>query len=557
MRNKIPFIAYIIIFIYSIIYLTQTGFGGFPIKFVTFINAVINKNNNVPLDYFSFMPLFSDINIKELDYLNSTLKGLMISNSYFPNLVILYLIINSITNLSPQNIMFLPIGTILILVMWIYLIKNFVGNIDCKLNILLTIVGLIGFIPHVFYVHPIGYSLLFLILICIKNIYNKDRSNSYFLIYLISFLSLAHYWHTLLFFSLFFIISLGLFSVFIAILLKKHYNCINLIKSITYPLLICLIISISFNHLWQGYYLSIFIGNINLLGLIPKIFIRLMGKFPFEQRYIYEYTKTSMGRIFHLSLLTSYISASLMLIISILHYTYHLINNFKNKNINQMDQKLIPLIFSLSLITAETIQIIAYSPSQSIDLAYVMFYPLFSIYLFANLNQHNKHIKRFLTFFLIFILLLNSINFAATNFSNNIGRIPFTKYEDTQESYEWISLYIPEKRKTITDFNTMYRYLQREARYRFSIDFKLLTTETYSILVGDTETIPRDLDRSYVAIDRGTMLKNLPVDIRGSRGFLLKPMLDEINNCYNQHKLYEDNHISIFMLSSSKISINR
>jgi hypothetical protein len=100
----------------------------------------------------------------------------------------------------------------------------------------------------------------------------------------------------------------------------------------------------------------------------------------------------------------------------------------------------------------------------------------------------------------------------------------------------------------IADFNILGKYLQREAKVsKPSIDYEYITPDSYSVLVGDNSIIPSYLAKNYAVIDHATMSEGLPIYPGTYVSRLIIPLLEPINNCTSQDKIYEDNYISIFM----------
>jgi hypothetical protein len=99
----------------------------------------------------------------------------------------------------------------------------------------------------------------------------------------------------------------------------------------------------------------------------------------------------------------------------------------------------------------------------------------------------------------------------------------------------------------------MHKYLIRESElYQTEINYILLNPDIYAVAVGDIETIPDYLTGNFFIVDHATMSQGLPVDMRGSRGFLLIPLLNDIENATSKIKIYEDENVSVYLFDNDE-----
>jgi hypothetical protein len=554
------FYAFIVLYSIYQSYIGQVEFSGFPSRFVAFINAVLNDKIQVDLNSLFRIQAFPERYIDPS--VSSSLYSLMSTESYFPNMTFLYLIFCNITGLTPIRAMLFPMGAVILPIGFLVLTKVYLSGktqSTKKLDIVVVIVAVNGILAlvvrrnlTVFYVVPVSFLLLFINFICIKKIYEKDHHREFFILFCIVTLSLSLYWHTAAFFSLFFLVSIELVSYLTyrlpRFLLRKYKQKI-FPSGITKPIIVGFIISVIFTRLWQSQYLAVFLRVLNPLDLVIKLILRILGRSPFSIPYLYDYTSTFWGKVFHISLLLSYVVSGLMLVFTIAKYKSLPEANETERNEIQR-QNASHITFAFSIILAEIIQIFAYYHTESINLFYVFFYPLFSAQLYfgekGKSYRNGESVEKAIIISTFILIVLNSICVFSLQFSNELGRTPITKFEDTEQSFQWLYSNM-ENEVVIADFNIMHKYLQREAElYELKTDYMLLTPEIYGIAVGDIKEIPDYLAGNYFVVDRATMLHNLPIDIRGSRGFLLVQLLDLIEENNSLIKIYEDDYVSIY-----------
>jgi len=534
----------------------EVYFQRFPNIFIGFIEMYLN--NHISLDYFYDMPLFSP-SVQADPSLSSTAQHIMITESYFPNFVMLFLFLHHITGISPQTLVVLPLGVMFVPIIYLAMVRNFTqknNDFDPIFYVLLGIYGILYLSTTKFYgsfyVAPAAFSLILIIFMCIRKLYDNNQCRAcYYLVICLCMISLAHYWHTALMAVLFFITSLwvvsGLFYLFAAIpTIFANIGWRSADKIVFYRLtslfIIAIVLSLTFTHLWQSSYIGEFFRTVSLFDFLPKMLIKLFGGTPFPIPYAFSYKDLLWGKIYFISILLIYFFSALTLLIPI---CLSILQFIREKTIKISN----PLIFGISIMFAQLIHVISYYASCSLNFFYVpLFFPVIGIYLFRNVRYNRKgKLKRIIVFSLILMCVLSLICNISLYLTNEAGATSITKYENTKNSFEWLYSNMDKDKAVVTDFNILGKYLQREAKIsKPSIDYYYINSYTYRILVADSDVISPRLTKNYVVIDHATMSKNLPIHIPESRALLI-PRLEQINNCQSQDKIYEDNYISVFM----------
>lgn len=556
-KNRTQFIAifYFLVFSFSLYknYVCELGFSGFPSKFVAFIEAYLNPLNRLTYEVSAF-PLFGTNPVPS--DVHPSLQVLASTEYYFPNIFSLHLILHYITDMSPQMIMLLPIGALFLPICILFFMNTILDtkkvdtSKDNYIYLFVFLYMVLSLISRrnidVFYTMPALFLMIMLMAI-VKKVYCNENKPEFSIIYIISIFSLAHYWHSLLFFTVFFIFSIYLVSIiFEKIIQGKLYYFDHIRSNFFNTFVLGLLLSIIFTRLWRSSYLQLVVGDISIFNLIIDTIDKILGRQPFRIDYLYDYTSSLGGQIFHISLLLNYLLVVCFISIILFMYVAKYSRNYtKNKYYIANRNEIVALIFVFSIIVSEIIQIIAYYKSQSINLFFHIFYPLFAFNLLQNIEHKNK---TFICILLALLVILSGINIISLEITNELGRTPITKFADTKASFDWSINYIYNNNVIFSDFNIMHKYLQLDGRQgTISYNYILLNPELYSILVGDSNNLP-EYHEKYVVIDKATMLANSPIDIRGSRGFLLMPMYEEILDSENQHKIYDERSVSIFYL---------
>ncbi len=519
----------------------EVYFQRFPGIFTGFIEMYLNER--ISLDYFDFIPLFSS-GVKIDPLLSSMAQNIMVTESYFPNFVIFFLILHYFTGLSPQDLVVLPLGVLFIPIAYYAMIKVYIP-INNKSNLIFHfLLGSYVMLYLVttkmygsFYVATSAFLLLLIIFLCIKKFYEKGN-RFYYLIICLTTISLAQYWHSALMIEIFFIISLWLFTSIFNLFTTEN----KFFKRSTSLLITPLIISLTFVHLWQSSYIGDFFRTVDLLDFISKTLTQLIGGNPFHVPYAFNYKSLLWGKVYFISTLLIYILSTLILIISLFPYI------FPYKNIRKKSEVIFPLIFSLAIILAQIINNFVYYKAASINFFYVpLFFSIFGIHSFVmRSNQIKEKFRKVIVFSLILMCILSSLSILSFHLTDEVGATSFTKYKDTRNSFEWLYHKMNQGKTVFIDFNILGKYLQREAKMsKPSIEYQHLLPDTYGVLIGDNE-ISKELSNNYAVLDHATMSKGLPIQSHSTR-FPLEQKWIQIDNCLNQFKIYEDNYVSIFI----------
>lgn len=555
---KILAIVYCISFSYTIYHYTtnELYFYRFSNIFVGYIEMYLN--NHVSFDNISIAPLFNS-NIQADISFSNRIQGIIRTESYFLNTISLVLILHYITNLSPQLLQIFPIGIVFIPVTYLAIIKSYILNEKNRFNtisaLLLSVYILIYLgltkIYGSFYVGPPSFLLIFLIFFSLKKYYESEheKKSYYLILILLAIFSLTHYWHTALIIAILFVLSSFVVSISFLLLEKLNLpidfdsslkDIFTKSKAISF---ISIIIAITFIHLWQSEYLSIYVQDANLIQFITAAINKLLGQTAFPVPYAFNYKEMYWGKIYFKSLLIIYAISALIITLSIIIH----ILQIKRKNIKIG----LPLILTLSLLLAQVIHVLLYYKTNSLDFVYLpLFFSLFGIYLLINskLDQikGSNYLKKYMMISLTLLIILSFVCNISLLMTDEVGRTSATKYDNTKSSFEWTYNKINNENKVIVDFNILGKYIQREANeQKMYIDYMDLNTQTYSVLVGDSKLISKYISQNYFVLDHLTMSEGLPVHTTQSRALLI-PLLREINDCPSQNKIYDDNYISIF-----------
>jgi len=495
-----------ILLCYSIFrtYFLETDLNGFPNRFIAYLTYVIDSDH---LEGFNLLPLFND---SYMFYNDDILTALYNTEKYFPNTLFLYVILYKFTLIDPVIIMKLPIGYITITPILFIILKKY--NIYNK-KIFILIILLMFNKRNIFsvnYIAPFSY-LLFLIIIDLYKNMEYNFNSKYYIMYILLFFSLINYWHTLSIFTLFFIMSniiIYSLSVFI--------NYENKINNYIVLAIITIILFLLNTLLWKSSFIIYYLDNINILNLFYNILSRISGKNPFITTIYYNYFNGMYGKLYHYSLILIYLS----LLFIILYDQFLIIGK---KNIHNYNKK---IRITLSLFLSELFQILFYLVTQSINLFYFFLYPL-------SFKQNNRKY----VFYLLF--LISIINIVACDLSYDLGRRPDTKRECVVKTYPYF-----EKNysgKIISDYNIGHIFIKRDLEDKLlTNEYLIINEKTYVLYLNNRF----DNNEFMYIFDINSINKGLPIDTRGSRGFLLDSTL--LNSNILSNKIYENKYIGAY-----------
>lgn len=517
----------------------EISFQRYENLFVSVIEMYLHGHIN--LDLISVFPLISSTN--NIDQSLSELSQSAIRCvSFFPNMIMIFLILHFITGLPPQLLEIMPLGVLFVPFAYMMLINKLVQ--DSILRILLLFYILIYLISTKyygsFYVAPVSIILIIMIIYNLNLIYRKEESyGKRFLLLMICLFSLVHYWHT----ASSAVIALILSSYAILCIMYMYYHGqdenIPSPKSFLYFILIAIIIILTFTHLWESNYTSDFFNSGNLADYFSKALTKLYGNEPYYIDYSYNYKDNIYGTIYFYSLLSIMVISSILMAATSLLYIKLVSKRYNLLNI-------IPFVLTSGLIGAQIIHSVLYYKAYSINFFFIpLFYAIFGSHLYLEsmlkIKPYIRNIYILGISLLIILALLCTVSYYTTNEQTATS---ITKYDNTKYSFLWIYLKSGNN-VVISDFNIIYKYLQRESYFSEpSLEYIHMTPEIYGVLVGD-KNLPKSLEGSCIAIDHATMIAGLPIHVLSSRA-RLEPRYTSINSCVSQDKIYMDNSISIY-----------
>lgn len=545
-------ISFIYIFTLYVIYYNfshEVDFQRFSNIFVAFMD--LNLYGYVHFDFYNMFPFFYS-KTNPTYGLPIIWNGLINSASYCPNMVLLYTILVDITALQPQTLMTISFGGLFTPLIYLTMTKEYTGNYQIP-TILTTISGILYLISATtsfssFYAAGVCFPLIFITFMCIKKYYDNLNKPIFSLLSIILFFSLALYWHTAHMRILFFISSLWITSTLLQLRINPTKGHLEIKKiQINNLYIAVLVLSVAFSQLWKSSYLSNFFSSFDFYDFFSRLNIKFHGGIPYSIPYAFDYKSWELGKIYFHSTILILLIASIIWAIPIIIWAY----SFKSKYVEIKSNT--PFIFGLSILVAQILDVIFYSLTGGISFFYVpLFFPIFGIYMFYSIKINKyflaEKIKQFITLSLLFMIILNSVMVYCLFNTHEMGLTSITKYNDTESSFNWLYFNMNKNLETIADFNIIGKYLQRECKIsRPNINYKYLTPESYSILVGDNTTITQDLANNYVVLDHATMLEGLPIYPGTFQSRLIESKFYSIDNAKSQNKIYADDCISIFV----------
>lgn len=556
--QKIVLIFYCLFSCYIFVYYASNElyFERYPSVFLAFIQ--MNLKDYISLNYIPFMSLFtSSIHIPSGFPIK--IQHIILAESYFPNTSYLFLMLQRVLNISPEVLLALPLGVIFIPISYLVLIRSCIPSNGDQYRRIFQYLLFIFVLVYIgsqnyygsFYVAPPSFTLIILSVFLLKKSFETKARSPIIFSLLICVFSLVNYWHTGFMLYFFFIVSISLVYYFIYLMTKLFPNLFLsnnfsvLFAKSRYLIVIISIIFLAFIHLWQDSYLQFFVSDATLSDFIKRAILKLQGQVAFPIPYVFNYKDLFYGGFYFKSLILVYIISSVIFLIPIILF---IINSLHTKKVFIK----IPFLFAISILLAQILLIFAYYKTGSISFTYIpLFFPLFGIYLFLDLNSNNFVKNNFfwrniIIVFLILIILLSLSNIVFFSLTNEVGMTSVTKYADTEDSFEWLYHKMNIDNPVIVDFNIIGKYIKRESMIsRPRIKYVDLDTNIYSILVGDNTNLSVNLYNNYIIIDEATMQRGLPIQVNSGRGALV-PLPVSIDNCHSQNKIYSDHFISVY-----------
>lgn len=558
---KVYLLLTLIIYIYILLFhcAREIGFQRFEGIFVSYINLILNEHAVWTYDLFPFSAQTS-IDIDQS--LPQRVQGVVGTQTYWPNLVSLYLILHYVTGITPFQLMLSSMLMIIIPFCYFLVAREYVRNHEFnRIIILLFTIYLIlrlATSSSPMYVWQPTLIITLIILFALSQVFRaapKKKVYSFIIIFLL--FSLACYWHTAHFKIFFFIAStlmVGIIGyIYYSILQRstpeKAQGFRGIISSNALFYVASIIVTIVFSQQWRSGYISVAYERIDLFELVNLFFKKIQGELAFHVPYAYNYKEYFWGGVYF----NSYI---IILICSVLLLGIPLIYSFLHKEKEYRHNILIGRIFCYSVILSQIIFIVLYYNTNSIDLNYVpFFFPLMGLCLYSSIKMKPSRlsniIKKLIILLLIILVISSCIGIASLNASNDAGRASLTTYSDTQNSFEWYYNAHDQNKNTIVDFNILGKYLQREAyKQNLKIRYVDLSPSHVQLLVeGEQDPIP-NIDGNYVIIDYYSLKNSVPVHTTSSRSMLLFPE-DRLDVIANKQKIYQDNRVVVYLLRSN------
>ncbi|WP_155897727.1 hypothetical protein [Methanomassiliicoccus luminyensis] len=540
--------------------LNEVDFQRFPNIFAAYLNTV--QNGYTSPQYKTF-PLF-DSSFTADSTLSPIAQRISETESFFPNIVIIHLIMVHITGITPEMSIIFPFGLVLVPIAYLGLLNSLLDRKKYPLAFLLLSIYGIMFLfttksTSSFYAATPGYTLLFIGIMCIWR-YVTSHDIRYYFIIIILLVSLAHYWHTLLMTVMILLLCVWLVLYMIKAVSRVNPNLFQTtspheldenhlgkkyLQNIGTLAAISMVIAITFTHLWQSSYIDEFSQNANIINFIQEAFKKLTGNLTFEVPYQYNYKDSTIGMIYFLSYLSilalSIIMAVYTLCLSAVKDKRHMTQHIK---INTHES----VVLLSALMLAQLILVFLYYLSGSFNLFYVpLLFPMVAIYVYVNMDKNKKRIVgHSITASLAILIILSAICLFSIYSTDQAGETSVTKYTDGENSFYWTYSHIDGKsQKIYADFNILGKHLQYESKInKPSFNYEYITSHEYAALVGD-EPVSNAMKGQFIIIDHATMNSGLPIQILDSRAALI-PMLMEINYSSSAGKIYQDSHISIY-----------
>lgn len=557
---KICILVALFVYIYVLLFhcTREIGFQRFEGIFVSYINLVLNGHTDWIYNPFPF-------STQPLLYIDQSLpqrvQGVVGTQTYWPNLVSLYLILHQVTGIQPYQLMLSPLLMIIIPICYFLVVREYIQNHEFNHIIisLFTVYIVLGLAKSSspMYVWQPALIITLIILFAFNRVFRAaPKKKIYSCIVVFLLFSLACYWHSAHFKIFFFIASTLIVSIIAYIyysfrqgsMLGYAQNFRSIVSSNALFYVASIIVTIVFSQQWRSGYISVVYENVDLFEVINLFFKKTRGELAFPVPYAYNYKEYFWGEVYFDSYIVVLIGSMLIFAIPLI-YSYLLKEEKYKYNI------LTGRIFCYSIILSQIIFIVLYYNTKAIDLGYVpFFFPLMGLCLYSSIKMKpsklSNIIQKVIILLLIVLIVSSCIGIVSLNASNDAGKASLTTYSDTQNSFEWYYKAHDPNRSTIVDFNILGKYLQREA-YKQDLKIQyvdLSPSHVQSLIESEQKAIP-NIDGSYVIIDYYSLKNNVPIHTTYSRSMLLFPedQLD-IGTGIKKQKIYQDNRISTYLL---------
>lgn len=554
--SKVSFLLLIVIFLPLIVYnfSNEVNFQRFENIYVAFVEMILYYDLN--LKYLPIYPLF-DSNVVIDPSLPQNYQSLILTNSYYPSLTAIVLMIHEVTGLPPRIIAVISFGAIYGPIIYLALIKQFVPRTEGNFILLLWLAGILYLIYGTkvfsgFYVAAVCFPMLFTMVICLKKYCDHTNLLNYSFLTLIIIASLALYWHTAHMMALFIIISMWIFFIISSLLIRFGFKAFaqlgvternSYLPHYTILFTAVTIISLTLSHLWRSSYPEDLLSTLQISDILSKISLKLSGEVLYPIPYAFNYKDWPLGSAyFHASIVILLLS-TLIFVVALLFY-------LKTSNPAVKPDNNTSMIFYISIFGAQVLSIVAYYQTGNINPIYVpLFFSILGMSLIFKIYPQGipSQIRNILTIILWVIVILGVFNAAVMFCTHELGHTSLTTYGDTESSFEWVTSSIDTSSTVFMDFNIYGKYLQRGIQIpQFYLHADYIRPDLYGLMVGDNMSIISDVSGDYVIVDHATMQRGLPIYSGTFQTRFLTPKYSEINNCNAQNKIYTDNHLSVF-----------
>lgn len=474
-------------------------------------------------------------------YLNSPhfpLESSIFSPKYIPGTVSYYLLFCKVTNISPEDLQFLPLIGLILPLAYYSLCKNLSGS--AVISAVFTICMMFTVPPSNFFTvwtHAWGYFLFILFVLIYVRVYrNKDFYGIFLL--LVLFISIHFYSYTAEMWSLAFSILFNLFLICI-IFISKSVNC-QLIKErskkLSINISLCfVIITFMFNKIIYNVYLSKgrFFDTLVDSSLTFYYALILHEKTEVINRYAY------VGESHLLLTFFGVLYYFLILFIILLAIKQDFISFINNCNLpKRLKLPSSFTIFQYVLMFVGIVDILIYSTAGLVTSRTVAFiYPIVSAISLRRLNTSIFEKRKFLILILGVVLIHTSLSLYYEPLP-----VDYTKYKYIEPSASWF-MDKTSNNEALTDLRTGNKYILYGSSKNLTFSKKLIGSYEYDIIVN-----PENNDRELLYNISDYIIINNKIKSVQSMGWdnfePFNKYISEINN--NEFdKIYDDNSILI------------
>jgi len=538
-------------FVYLFYVPIEANFNRYPPHFTAFVNMVDNGVVNPQI--FRIYQL-SSTSVSISNSLPQGARYIVASNSSWPAKTSFYLIWKSITGLSYPRLMNTPIAPFIAPPIAWALVRKMIP--ETNLGKVLSFLFIMLYLSYQKTImsnnNPaFTFPLMILILFFVHHTLSNNNQKQSALIITLGLFSLSLWWHSAVFRTGIFILSIIFSGIIIHV--TDKYNLIRIFEQenidtnryvsgpvITLAILVLLIMSVFTNTIASPYMVE-FLLNPPLDQLLNNLIGKSQGEVFKPVPYEFNYTTLLLGKIYFYSrlaifLLTGIVFVSYIILIPGNKYSF----SAKLKNNPEAHT------FLGGVFLAQLILLILYARA-GIGLWYMQsFAPFFTG--IALLSFKNKNYRKMGVIFLLVVVVLSIALPVITVTTGGLGAIPVTTHSEIEPSHGWVSDYSTDH-PLLTDFSHFGKYYYYETEKKsISNNFVRMSSQEYGMIIGANEYSER-YNNGYAIVDTGTMKSGRPVNAYGARS-VLKPKLKNIDSNIRNNKAYNDGSIAIYKISS-------